>query len=594
LNETIRSSTLRPEDELLLCCARAELDPKMVGRVRSLAEGDIDWSYLSWCAEMHGVVPLVYWHLDTHCRDAVPRSSLEALASYFLENVRSSTEALTWLLNILRLFADAEIAAVPIRGPSVAVTLYPQLGLKQLSDIQLLVRKQDLRRANALLRQRGCSPAYSSGGVSGPQERAFVRTRRGHLFYTRDVQVAVELRSEVMPSYFRVPIDVDRIWQRVRRTSLFGEMIEVLPIEYQILLLCLDGAQHLWNHLATLCDIAELIRRDPDFDWNRLTEVARSEHCSSVVFLGLSLANERLGLALPLAAADEVRSDRSVRSLAASVRTRPFTRARRSAALRDRVKFHLPLRERLADKLAYGVGLVAPSPDDAAVVPLPRVLDFLYYLVRPVRFTLEQLRLLKRARPRRPRWSATPPEIVDRMLKLANVGPADLVYDLGCGEGRIVIHAAKYCGARGVGVDVDPSRIYESQIHALKECMQDLVRFERLDGFDADLRSATVVAVSMTAEWNDAVARKLQRELPSGARIVSWNTDFAGWPPQKVDIVIADGEICRIYMWEIDHHRSGGSTETTPLRASALRNTMSSGPAAGTAAQSSSTDRPCR
>jgi len=144
------------------------------------------------------------------------------------------------------------------------------------------------------------------------------------------------------------------------------------------------------------------------------------------------------------------------------------------------------------------------------------------------------------------------------MLELAVVGPSDVVYDLGSGDGRMVIHAAKQYGAHGVGVDQDPVRIQRARRHAVSEGVADLVSFECADAFDVNLGSATVVVLYMSREWNDGILAKLHEELPVGARVVSWNHDFAGWPPRLFDIVPIGDEGTRVYLWEIERHRDHG------------------------------------
>ncbi len=123
----------------------------------------------------------------------------------------------------------------------------------------------------------------------------------------------------------------------------------------------------------------------------------------------------------------------------------------------------------------------------------------------------------------------TPPDVVMEMLLTAGVNKADLVYDLGCGDGRFVITAAKVFGARGVGVDIDPDRVRESDENARKEGVTDRVRFVVEDLFTTDVREATVVALYLLPELNVQLRPKLLRELRPGARVVSHEFDMGDW-----------------------------------------------------------------
>src|SRR3974377_1345984 len=127
--------------------------------------------------------------------------------------------------------------------------------------------------------------------------------------------------------------------------------------------------------------------------------------------------------------------------------------------------------------------------------------------------------------------------VVDAMLKLAGVKDTDVVYDLGCGDGRIVVRAAKILGARGVGVDIDPARIQQARENAKRNNVENLVRFEENDLFDADIREATVVTLYLLPNVNLRLRPKLLRDLKPGTRIVSHSFDMGDWKPEKEEQV---------------------------------------------------------
>jgi SAM-dependent methyltransferase len=145
----------------------------------------------------------------------------------------------------------------------------------------------------------------------------------------------------------------------------------------------------------------------------------------------------------------------------------------------------------------------------------------------------------------------TPQPVVEQMLKMAAVRPDDVVYDLGCGDGRIVITAAKMFGARGVGADIDPQRIRESNANARQAGVTGRVKFVRQDLFKMDLREATVVTLYLLPEVNLKLRPKLLRELRPGARIVSHDFDMGDWKPKKTLQVPADRRNHAIYYWTI-------------------------------------------
>jgi SAM-dependent methyltransferase len=127
----------------------------------------------------------------------------------------------------------------------------------------------------------------------------------------------------------------------------------------------------------------------------------------------------------------------------------------------------------------------------------------------------------------------TTEEAVTAMLKLADVKPSDIVYDLGCGDGRIVIAAAKEYGAHGVGVDINPVRIAEAKENAKKAGVENLVRFEEDDLFDADIHEATVVTLFLLNSVNEKLRPKLLKDLKPGTRVVSNTFGMGDWKPDK-------------------------------------------------------------
>jgi SAM-dependent methyltransferase len=144
----------------------------------------------------------------------------------------------------------------------------------------------------------------------------------------------------------------------------------------------------------------------------------------------------------------------------------------------------------------------------------------------------------------------TPQDVAERMLELAGVTAKDVVYDLGSGDGRVVITAAKKYGARGVGVDIDPERIAESKANAQRAGVEALVDFRLEDAMTADVSPATVVTLYLLSASNQKLRPKLQEQLRPGARIVSHQFGMGDWTPTKVDTFTdANGATRTLYLW---------------------------------------------
>jgi len=131
---------------------------------------------------------------------------------------------------------------------------------------------------------------------------------------------------------------------------------------------------------------------------------------------------------------------------------------------------------------------------------------------------------------------ASPPEVVDHMLEMAQVDADDIVYDLGCGDGRIVIQAAKKYGARGVGIDFNPKRIQESLAAAVAAGVEELVKFRVEDVLKADFSEATVVTVYLLTRSNEKMRPLLEQQLKSGTLVVAHNYQIPGWENKMIDL----------------------------------------------------------
>ncbi|HEY1007458.1 MAG TPA: class I SAM-dependent methyltransferase [Sphingobacteriaceae bacterium] len=171
-----------------------------------------------------------------------------------------------------------------------------------------------------------------------------------------------------------------------------------------------------------------------------------------------------------------------------------------------------------------------------------KILSLLFLALSPVTM-LQAQETVKRDVP----YVPTSEAVVEAMLALAKVTKNDLVYDLGCGDGRIVVTAAKKYGARGVGVDIDPQRIREANENARKSGVADRVRFIQNDLFKSDFSDATVVTLYLLPAVNLKLRPQLMKQLKPGTRIVSHAFDMGDWKPEKT--VEVDGTT--IYFWTV-------------------------------------------
>lgn len=386
-------ATGRTEHELLIRCLRARRDAQTDARIRKLLREPIDWEYLLRTAGEHGVLPLVSWRLGSF-PELIPEDVLESLRSIVQHNKLRNLLLAGELVKLLDLFRRHGIPAVSYKGPVLAASVYRNLALRKPGDLDLLMRREDVRRARDLLRARGYEPMIrpdlSVGQLDGGQEEAFFRFEREYGLTHGETGIDVELQWRIMPTQFTFPLEVEDLRKRLQQVSLGRTEIHTVSPEDLLLVLCVHGSKHFWERLQWVCDVAETLRAYREkMNWDELVGRASSLGCRRMLFLGLFLANDVLEVELPEEISQEVASDPVVEELAGEVYEWLF---KEPEDLRDLLEgsafcpFHFRVRERLQDRLLYWARtFVTPNCSDWLSVTLPVRLLSLYYVLRPLR-----------------------------------------------------------------------------------------------------------------------------------------------------------------------------------------------------------------
>ena len=374
------------EQELLLCCARSQMDASNAARIKSLVREDLDWDYLLRIAERHSLLPLLYWQLDANVAGEVPPAYATRLKERFRANAARNLFLTGELCHLLRSFESEGVAAVPYKGPALAVSAYGNLALRCFVDLDVLVRKRDVLRAKEILIAKGYRPQPY---LTDSQQAVMLRTQH-NLPFVRDGKIIVELHWEVAAKKFTGTLEVGHMWEQLETVSLSSGTFKYLSVEDSLLSLCIHGSKHLWERLAWICDVAELLKSFPTLDWKRVNAQASGSGNERMLFLGLRLADELIGAILPEDVGAEVYADASVARLAADVRAHLFIeRAASPPGVARSMFFNLRARRRLRDKIGYFRFVFMPTDGDLVVLRLPAPLTFVYYVLRPFRMLLK-------------------------------------------------------------------------------------------------------------------------------------------------------------------------------------------------------------
>jgi len=407
------SAALQREDGFEFLCALtgAELAPERIERIANWNLSALNWGEVLRLAEHHGVLPLAARNLIEHARGLPPEIE-RSLRSAYEANLRRSLWFTAELARIMQHFEHRQVRAVPYKGPVLAQSLYPDLGLRSFSDLDFFISPADFERAKQALAEIGYRPAADLiPSVESPSlERLWLRTGYERAFESAAGKNLVELQWALLPRFYAVDLGLEDLLARAGRTVVGGCAVRCLSAEDSLLVLCLHAAKHLWTRLIWLSDIAETLstggepgvpaRLNPSASLRAGSRDARSSTTQtidySLVFsraralgiariLGVSfwLVKNVLRAKLPQPAEEMIAADRQVPALGGEFAERLARSAAYDFESTEYFRLILKLRERRGDRWRYLWRLVwTPGVGDVARVRLPEALFPLYRIVR--------------------------------------------------------------------------------------------------------------------------------------------------------------------------------------------------------------------
>jgi hypothetical protein len=372
------------EARVLLACAKAQLTEGERDRLSALLAAPVDWETLHALAARHGLAQLLFFHLD-----ALPPTSPATLPAAqftrlwaFYEAARHRNAAMTLeLLRVIDLLEANGIPALPYKGPALADALYGDVALRDFGDLDIVLRRDDIRAARALLERHGyrpeypLSPAMDDALLDSPAQYHYALVHeKSHLL--------LELHWKTDALYPVEAALAHAWWADASRAELHGREIRRLPAEALLLVLLIHGTKHRWHRLAWLADVAEMIRRHPSLDWTWIERTARRFGCERRMAIGLHLARTLLDAPLPARIAarlDAMRLDAIATRIVAPL----FAPSPPEPGALSSLHTDLRLYERHAHKLRHLANVtLAPSLVEWTRWPLPRALHCLYLPLR--------------------------------------------------------------------------------------------------------------------------------------------------------------------------------------------------------------------
>jgi len=372
---------------VLAACAAVHGASDGEDRAIRLLDASFDWSGAIELARAHGVLPSLYRFLAAH-PSLVPSRLMRELRFDCEENTLRNRRLARELVRLSALLEARAITPIVFKGPVLAQLAYGDVGGRSFLDLDLLVSRDQVGRARAILDANGFAPHETGpetlgGGFFQASAHPFVNPATG---------TAVDLHWALTPSYFPFAPDAEVVRRRSIRLRLEeGEVATLAPHDH-LLFICVHGAKHGWSLLRMITDVAALLGAEQPFDWTALCAEAEERGSLSMLLLGVTLAHDALGARLPPAMVDRARCDPIAKTLAPRLLAALFT-----PGAGARVSFFhdwiVPLRainSRRA-RFAYFMGRAfAPTFDDWRFRPLPEPLFSLYYLLRPCRLMIQQ------------------------------------------------------------------------------------------------------------------------------------------------------------------------------------------------------------
>jgi hypothetical protein len=372
-----------PEKQLLVSCARTTMVPEVAERIREITARPLDWDFVLSEATENSVGPLLEMNLRAVVPDAVPAAAMERLKISCRANTVRCLFLAAELHKVLELFRTAGIVAIPYKGPVLAEQAYGNLTLRDFDDLDIILPQRDLQKAHEVMLGLGYQARFP-WILSKDSKTALVPGEYNYRDEKR--RAVVELHSELTLRHFPVAPDINRFTQRLVKVMVAGQEVPTLAPEDLLSALCVHGSKDFWERISWIADVAELIQRQTDLDWDRAFQTAESLRAERMLHLGLALANDLLRAPMPEEIRKQVRGDGEALAVAREVEGRTLSRNLSGVSAGNRMRFRRRMVRGMLAGWRYSLRLaVIPAEEDWEMVQLPRLLAPLYLALRPLR-----------------------------------------------------------------------------------------------------------------------------------------------------------------------------------------------------------------
>lgn len=370
------------ENKLLLLCARTIMTDDIRAKIKSILEQEIDWDYLLRRSAEHKLSPLLYFHLSSICPNYVPFPIMMRLKTYYQENARKNMFFMSELLKILDLFEINGITSIPYKGPIMAINSYGNLALREFSDLDIFIKKEDVIKVRELLTTLGYYPNIN---LDSEREKLFISKMRDYIFFNKEKEITLEIHWRFPSIFFSLPKKVRMFeWYDIKITNLNNRAIRSPSSEEMILILSVHNAEHRWEFISQICDIAAFISSN-EINWEKVIIKANKIGIKRILGVNLYLVSNLINFEVPKNIYNQLTSDKNVKIIAEKIKKDIIlSNSPKSIKLTEEMSLSFKLRENkllgIKDVIS---SILAPGILEWKNFPLPAKIFFLYPVLRP-------------------------------------------------------------------------------------------------------------------------------------------------------------------------------------------------------------------
>lgn len=378
--ENNKEFNISKEIELLIYCARTNVDQKTKIKIIQLVQENLNWEYLIQKALTHGLIPLLYYNLNQICPEYIPNEFSRDLKSQFNFNTNKNLLMVAELLNILRLLKNNGIKAVPYKGPVLADLIYGNIAFRQFGDLDIFVPKNNIEKAVDIITSNGYESQIK---LKKSQELAFLKYLREYKLINVENQIKIELQWKFsVPSIsFNSNFENLIFDNKFELTNFYNHQFLNFSNESMFLILCMHNAGHYWGKLKWICDISEFILATKSLDWKMIKINAKKLGILRIVYINLALANKFYALNFDIE--KYFKLDKSAESISSRIYDRIMYHHQNQFNFLEKVFLKVRMRENLNNKLIdFSNALFYPTLNVIKNNYLPKRFIKLYYILR--------------------------------------------------------------------------------------------------------------------------------------------------------------------------------------------------------------------